>query len=245
MITYVYSNKNPKYFFSNLQKHFLVLSVKFSNLSNITQNTQLILFEPCLDIETDRSILRDIKKQNNNIPIVIISDKISMAYLLLTIREKSLDFIHMPQDHDRLLGLIQTTTTETHSDSKAPQNLKNNVAVIHKSTKTKQAETHIENNYQQKITVDDLSKICHMSQASFLRYFKREIGTSPTKYIIEFRINKSLERLKTSSLTIAEIAYAVGFDDTSYFIKTFKSIVGITPNEFKQQKLKEWKSIPG
>lgn len=52
-------------------------------------------------------------------------------------------------------------------------------------------------------------------------------------YILLLRINKAKELLLESNLYVFEISQQVGFNDTSYFNRTFKRITGYTPNEFQ------------
>jgi len=98
----------------------------------------------------------------------------------------------------------------------------------------KKTLSFIHKNYHQKITLDDLIQIAYMSKYHFLRVFKKHMGTSPYKYITNFRINKSKELLKESNLSVADIASRVGFGDANNYIREFKKIVGITPLNYRK-----------
>lgn len=93
----------------------------------------------------------------------------------------------------------------------------------------------IQSNYNNKISLDDLTKTAYMSKFYFLRLFKRHTGVSPYEYLINYRINKAKELLKNSDLSVKEISDTVGFFDYNNFIREFKKIVGITPLKYKKQ----------
>lgn len=91
----------------------------------------------------------------------------------------------------------------------------------------------IQDNYQDNIKLDDLCDIAHLSKYYFIGVFKNHTGSSPYEYIINYRISKSKKLLRSTSLSIKEIAFKVGFSDESHFIKTFRNINNITPHKYR------------
>lgn len=92
----------------------------------------------------------------------------------------------------------------------------------------------IESNYADKICLNDLTGIAHISKYYFLKLFKKHIGLTPYEYLINFRMNKAKELLRNSELSIAEISTRVGFLDESSFIKRFKETSGYTPLGYRK-----------
>ena len=64
--------------------------------------------------------------------------------------------------------------------------------------------------------------------------FKKELGVNLTNYIMNYRIEKAKELLRSTNLRSYEIAEKVGFLDESYFSRTFKKVTGQSPNSFKK-----------
>lgn len=95
--------------------------------------------------------------------------------------------------------------------------------------------TYINENYTKEITLEDLSKQCDISESSCLRLFNEFTKKTPIQYIKQLRIEKANELLKSTDLSITEIALSVGFNDVSYFIKSYKEIFGKTPKEGKDK----------
>ena len=83
------------------------------------------------------------------------------------------------------------------------------------------------------LRIDSFSKDVGMSRVQFYRKIKSITGKTPSTLILEIRMNAAAELIKKSDLNINEIAYQVGFNDSSYFGKCFKTYFGVTPGEYK------------
>lgn len=95
--------------------------------------------------------------------------------------------------------------------------------------------THIESNYQHKITIADLTKKAFMSEITLYRMFKKAFNMSPVNYIISVRISAAREMLNNSNLSISEIAWKTGFPDSNYFSRAFKKLTGLSPRLYRKQ----------
>jgi AraC family transcriptional regulator, melibiose operon regulatory protein len=69
------------------------------------------------------------------------------------------------------------------------------------------------------------------------RYFKRFLKCTLLNYVIDYRIQKSLYLLQQGDSNITEVAYQVGFNSTSYFIKEFRNSLNMTPLSYKKDKM--------
>ena len=79
--------------------------------------------------------------------------------------------------------------------------------------------------------VSELAEIMNMSRSNLLRKIKKNTQLSASQFIRQIRLEKSMEMLKETELTISEISYQVGFGSTSYFIKCFREYYGQPPGE--------------
>ena len=96
----------------------------------------------------------------------------------------------------------------------------------------KQVISTIENHYDECITLDDLARAAGMNSKYFCRYFKEMTHRTPIDYLNYYRIEQACFKLATSNDSIAEIGLSCGFNDESYFIKTFKKYKGVTPKKY-------------
>lgn len=93
--------------------------------------------------------------------------------------------------------------------------------------------SYMYDNMHTDISISDISSIAHLSNDYFSQLFKKNFLVSPIKFLNEMRIERAKELLEEYDLTIAEVASKVGFNDISYFNKTFKEIIGYSPKNQK------------
>ena len=91
---------------------------------------------------------------------------------------------------------------------------------------------YIENNYNQTLTLEELSKVASFSKYHFHRIFKSITSETIGEYIRRVRLQNSTHKLSTSKLNITQIALDIGYETNASFSKAFKERFGITPKEF-------------
>jgi transcriptional regulator GlxA family with amidase domain len=105
----------------------------------------------------------------------------------------------------------------------------------HNDTVIKQAQEFIENNIQQKITIDELADLVRLGRRSFERRFKVATNNSVLEYINRVKIESAKRSFETSRKNINEVMYDVGYTDTKAFRTIFKKITGLTPIEYRNK----------
>ena len=73
-----------------------------------------------------------------------------------------------------------------------------------------------------------------LSKQRFSSLFKKNMGKTPMQYIREIRLSMAAKMLLMKNENINDIAYIVGYEDTNYFIREFKSSFGLTPNQYRK-----------
>ena len=96
---------------------------------------------------------------------------------------------------------------------------------------------YIRSNYMNKITLDEIAEHVSMSKSHISKIFNEGMGVSISTYINRTRIERSKRLLKSTTLTIAEIAVLTGFEDQSYYTKQFKAETGLSPKEFRKRAI--------
>ncbi len=95
-----------------------------------------------------------------------------------------------------------------------------------------QAESIIlENVSNEQFGVSDLAVAMHTSRSNLLRKIKQQTKLSASQFIRQVRLEKGMEIIKQTSLTVSEVSFKVGFGSTSYFIKCFREYYGYPPGE--------------
>ncbi len=95
---------------------------------------------------------------------------------------------------------------------------------------------YIEENYNKKLTLDEVSRIAGLSSTYFCKIIKSVLGATLIEYINFVRVCVAEHALFSTSQSVIEVAYGCGFPSVSYFNKVFKSIVGCTPSQYKKIK---------
>ncbi len=115
-----------------------------------------------------------------------------------------------------------------------------NVAVNH--AKAAQAKyiagvmKYIENNYAEKISLQELARIALLSPNHLCKVFKEAAGITVSEYIQKLRLDKACRLLSDTDMTLAEIAVEVGYQDVGYLRRMFKKELGQTPSKYRAQK---------
>ncbi len=109
----------------------------------------------------------------------------------------------------------------------------------HDDDSIKKAQEFIEKNYQEKITVDQLTSMLALGRRNFERRFKKATSNTVVEYMQRVKIEAAKKGLETSRKNVNELMYEVGYTDTKAFRTTFKKITGLSPLEYKHKYNKE------
>jgi AraC family transcriptional regulator len=97
----------------------------------------------------------------------------------------------------------------------------------------RQIKDFIEEHLSEELTIVKMAAVVHMSQFHFARVFKTTVGIPPHRYVSQRRMERAKILLSVSRLSVAEVAYRVGFDNKSHFIAQFRKATGTTPKAYR------------
>lgn len=98
----------------------------------------------------------------------------------------------------------------------------------------KEAIIYIKKHFEQPITISDISAYLSLDRKYFSKIFKKELQMSPLEYLINYRLTRACELMRTTNLSIAEIATTVGYDNQFSFSRVFKKYKGISPSDYRK-----------
>ena len=93
----------------------------------------------------------------------------------------------------------------------------------------------VEDNYTSPISLDELAYLSGRSLSSFKREFQSIYGETPAKWIRENRLSKARQMLQSSQMSVADIAYSLGFENPTHFSRIFKQRYGSSPISFVEK----------
>lgn len=94
--------------------------------------------------------------------------------------------------------------------------------------------SYMESHFLDPLSIGELAKQSHLSPRHFTRIFRDSYETTPGQYIFTLRMQHACSLLKNSKLTISEIAFQSGFNDSNYFTRRFHSFHGVTPKQYRE-----------
>ncbi|WP_053957263.1 helix-turn-helix domain-containing protein [Inediibacterium massiliense] len=100
--------------------------------------------------------------------------------------------------------------------------------------KVKRIKNIIEDNYNKKLTIKDLSRMANINTTDLKRCFKDMFGHSIYAYKRKYRMKKAIQLLLETDYKIYEIVHIIGYNDAGQFAKMFKEIQGMTPTEYRE-----------
>jgi transcriptional regulator GlxA family with amidase domain len=109
----------------------------------------------------------------------------------------------------------------------------------HEDEAVRKAQEFIEKNYQDKITVDQLTSMFAVGRRNFERRFKKATSNTVVEYMQRVKIEAAKMSLERSRENINEVMYKVGYTDTKAFRTTFKRITGLSPIEYRNKYNRE------
>lgn len=109
----------------------------------------------------------------------------------------------------------------------------------HEDESVKQAQEFIEQNYQDKITVEQLTSMLALSRRNFERRFKKATSNTVVEYMQRVKIEAAKKGLETGRKNVNELMYEVGYSDTKAFRNVFKKTTGLSPLAYRNKYNKD------
>ena len=152
---------------------------------------------------------------------------INKLFSALKTRENGFQFIVFGAVNE-LIGSLKENIDYSYKIDGLTQKDEKNVA------KLKRILSFIRDNFDKELTLDDMANASGLSTKYFCSFFKNMTGKTPFGYLNDYRIERASRKLLGSDLPITQIAFSCGFNDLSYFIKTFKKIKGCSPKLYRK-----------
>ena len=93
-----------------------------------------------------------------------------------------------------------------------------------------------ENMHNEDFNIDSIAENAGLSRSAFFKKLKSLTGFAPVDLVREIRLTKAAKTVATTDKSISEIAFSVGFKESSYFGKCFKKKFGMTPLEYRNKQ---------
>ncbi len=213
--------------FNKIKVYDIISSMDLDKISRVKFNKpksssqKLISFTDTFDEKTSL----DLRKILSNLIDLFFQNKSLLRDRLINLKTEELFIIVLQSSLNNLLSSFVSNYRVSHPFSH----------LIYK----------INNQLYKNWSVSDLATLCNMSEPSIYRYFQKNFGTTPNKYIWTKKLEKSQYLLRTSPhMNISEIGYAIGIQRPAYFTRVFKQMTGYTPNQYRKSLTTETPTDP-
>ncbi|MDP9759123.1 MULTISPECIES: helix-turn-helix domain-containing protein [Agrobacterium] len=190
---------------------FLLLEISPASLNRIAQESDLAgIFS--LDVTTALSdpVLANLVK--TLIPALERPDRVSRLFV------------------DQLASAIGTHIVQQYGGKPVASKNGRKLSRSHEAL----AKNILLNNLKGDISILDVAKACNLSRGYFIHAFRETTGMTPYRWLQNERISRACELLRTSKLSLSEVATACGFTDQSHFTRAFASALGTSPGAWRR-----------
>ena len=150
----------------------------------------------------------------------------------------------LPQLHDAFISIYSSLGTAAEQETLTVSKLFEAFSMLIKAAPSKKPDSSsgrlyiknavkfIQRNFSDNIDITDIAAQVGLSRSHLYRIFIKHLSLSPNEYLTQYRINQACVLLRTSGLSVGEIASSVGFDDQLYFSRVFKKVKGVPPSQY-------------
>jgi len=188
------------------------------------------------------SYFANVKNRFPSIPIVMMTVQHSESLAVWAYRHGALDYLIKPVDDgelskcvDRILEIAALQSKQQSRNANLfkppiPSDVPN--AARTKNERLSPAIFFVQQNYSQRIYSDAVARLCGMSASHFSREFKQAYDMTFQEFLLRYRVRQACRQLQRSDVSVADVAYNVGFTDPSYFTRVFKRYAGVAPSSY-------------
>ncbi|MBT8103941.1 MAG: response regulator transcription factor [Gammaproteobacteria bacterium] len=200
----------------------------------------------CFDLDypdhAGLNLLRKTKMRYPHLPVILLTLQHSESLAVWAFRTRVLDYLVKPMSRTEFHRCLQTLRYVANvSATQRSRALGDNIAPIPPeiplTMRTDDVQLlpalyYVKQNFRFKVRNQEVAKLCDMSPFRFSRSFRETYGLTFQDYVIRFRIFEACRLLNSPNAHITDVAYAVGFNDASYFSRTFRRYVGTSPSDY-------------
>lgn len=204
-----------------------------------TEQFDLIISDIRMPIMDGLDFLRQLRAENNNIPVILASTFTEFSYAVEGLRLNALEYIEKPFSETKMTQLLtkispllaQKQTRQQIFDFENLSNVSDKGLVF-----LKRCQTIIQKEIANPFLMDELSEQLHLSKKYISRYFKTLTEQNLLDYITLKRLTLATDLLTSTHLKIYEVSEQVGYQTVDYFTKKFKEKYQLTPNQYRKKR---------
>lgn len=202
----------------------------------------IILMDVVLPGMNGLTVTRAVHELYPSTKVAIVSAYDKFDYAQEALRAGAVDYLLKPVRTEQLVTLLKKLCAELDADntskSIAASTLEGETTDLYQRSPhyvaLKRAETYIAENYARGLTLEQVASHVDMAPTYFSRVFKQEQGCTFIDYLTRIRLEEAKRLLHTTTLSMTDIGYAVGYQGSNYLAEVFKATEGMTPGAYRR-----------
>lgn len=180
-------------------------------------------------------MLTRVREVYPDLPTLIVAGQCSFVVALWAVRLHVWDVMIKPVSASDLCRTIDALTSRLQRRAllQASTARLERAGSRQDAMRTSSALSYVASHYADRILISEVAAQCRLSPSQFCRTFRNEHHLSFGRYLLRFRMERARERLCLPDMLVKEVAYEVGFNDLSYFTRSFRREFGMCPSEFQ------------
>jgi AraC-like DNA-binding protein/CheY-like chemotaxis protein len=187
--------------------------------------------------------LQDLKRAYERLPVLMLTQEHSESLAVWAFRAQVWNYFVKPVPIAELLESVATIAEIVHGAA-SPQVVRRlnprvppglaPAPTDARSARLYPALEYVRQNYGAKLTQAEAAALCGMTRFAFSRHFHEAFGVTFSEHVIRSRIAEARRLLMEGGHTVTDVAYATGFNDASYFARTFRRLAGKLPSDYRE-----------
>ena len=176
-------------------------------------------------------LISRLRKEFPSVHCVIVSGYSDFEYMKAAIQNSAADYLLKPVNPEELKQILHRleTTLLAREQQMVPRR-ESDAAALAESVRI-----YLQENYDKPVDFSALADSLAVSAPYLSRMFHEQTGSSPSKYLTDYRMQQARKLLLDTRLSVGEIAARVGYPDPFHFSRNFKNAVGMSPVQYREQ----------
>jgi Response regulator containing CheY-like receiver domain and AraC-type DNA-binding domain len=172
------------------------------------------------------------------IKYIVVSGHDEFPYVKTALQTRAIDYLLKPISSKELNDVIALAVSELDHETGQVH-----AVIQNESYKTDEIpeliKKYLDENYTTEINLQDMSDKYYFTKEYLSKLFKKSYGIGIYEYILSLRMNRAKELLLRDDMQIQQISELLGYSNSNYFSKAFKTYFSISPSDFREDNLKK------
>ena len=177
-------------------------------------------------------LITHLRREYPSVLCVMVSGYSDFDYMKAAIQNSAVDYLLKPVNPEELKRLLRRLENALLArDQRMVPRRESDAASL-----AEKVRVYLQQNYDQPVDLSALADSLAVSAPYLSKLFHEQTGTSPIRYLTEYRMQHARKLLMDTRLTVKEVAERVGYPDPFHFSRSFKNAVGVSPAQFREQQ---------